>query len=198
MVRTLDHDIEDRIDETTRRVEGRAKRTADAVGDELEAGAANASAALDDAADSASSTLESVRDRAKEALHAGSEKVSELAGSGRETLEHTAHKARETYEDLVERLDQAYHDGFSEGRRALQRSADTAGTFAREHPLALCALGIAGGLLLGSLLPRSRTEDRLIGPYADEVKERAQSYGSKVVREGRKRVERAARDIQRG
>lgn len=198
MARTLDHDIEDKIDETTRRVEGRARHTAEAVGDEIEAGAARVSSALDDASDSAASTLESVRGRAKEAISAGTEKVSELAESGRDTLEHTAHKARETYEDLVERLDQAYHDGFSEGRRALQRSADTAGTFAREHPLALCALGIAGGILLGSLLPRSRTEDRLIGPYADEVKERAQTYASKVVREGRKRVERAARDVQRG
>ena len=198
MARTVDHDIEDKIDETTRRAEGRARRTADAVGDEIESGAARVSSALDDASDSAASTLETVRGRAKEAISAGSEKVSELAESGRDTLEQTAHKARETYEDLVERLDQAYHDGFSEGRRALQRSADTAGTFAREHPLALCALGIAGGILLGSLLPRSRTEDRLIGPYADEVKERAQSYGSKVVSEGRKRVERAAREVQRG
>lgn len=197
MPRTLDRDIEDKIEEASRRVEGRVRRTAEAVGDEMEDGAERVSSAFDDASESAASALESARGRAKEALDAGAEKASQLAESGRETLEHTAHKARETYEDLVERLDQAYHDGFSEGRRALQRSADTAGAFAREHPLALCALGIAGGILLGSLLPRSRTEDRLIGPYADEVKERAQSYGSKVMREGRKRVERAAREVQR-
>ena len=36
------------------------------------------------------------------------------------------------------------------------------------------------------------------GRYPEEVKERAQSYGNKVMREGRKRVERAARDVQRG
>ena len=187
----------ERLADEADRLENDVRLSTRAAKDKVEAGVHRAADAAEDTLDDASSTLEDIRERTKSAVRTGAEQLSGLAETGRESLEHTAHKARETYEDMVERLENAYHDGFAEGRRAIQRSADSANSFAREHPLAVVAFGVASGILLGALLPRSRTEDRLIGPYADDITQRAQSYGEKAVQEGRKRVERAAREVKR-
>lgn len=179
------------------RLEDDVRLAARAAKDKVDAQVDRAADAVEDTLDEASSTLADIRDRTKSAVRTGAEQLSGLAETGRDSLEHTAQVARETYEDMVERLENAYHDGFAEGRRALQRSADSASSFAREHPLAVVALGVAGGILLGALLPRSRTEERLIGPYADDIADRAQNYRAKAIGEGRKQGERVAREVKR-
>ncbi|TXN60868.1 hypothetical protein FV228_22235, partial [Methylobacterium sp. WL18] len=47
------------------------------------------------------------------------------------------------------------------------------------------------GLLLGALLPRTRQEDRNIGPWADEVRDQGLRYAREVTSMGREFVQTA-------
>jgi hypothetical protein len=72
-----------------------------------------------------------------------------------------------------------------------QRVREGFNTLLTEQPLVLGALGIAVGALIGTALPSTEQEDRLLGPVRDktlsEVKERgAESYNQ--VRESVNRV----------
>ena len=50
---------------------------------------------------------------------------------------------------------------------------------------------VAAGLLLGALLPRTRQEDRSLGPYADEVREEGLRYAREMTHRGREFVQTA-------
>lgn len=48
-------------------------------------------------------------------------------------------------------------------------------TFVQEQPLVAAALGLAFGAFLAALLPRTRTENAMLGGASDELKERARA-----------------------
>ena len=56
---------------------------------------------------------------------------------------------------------------------------------AQENPLGLRPASVAAGVLIGSLLPRTRIEDERIGPAADAIKERAGEVAHEAVEHGR-------------
>lgn len=56
---------------------------------------------------------------------------------------------------------------------------------AQENPLGLALASVAAGVLIGSLLPRTRIEDERIGPAADAIKERAGEVAHEAVEHGR-------------
>ena len=60
----------------------------------------------------------------------------------------------------------------------------------RRQPLAAAAVAVAGGALLGALLPRTQVEDELVGPYRDRMRDDAIDK----VREKRNEVASAARE----
>jgi hypothetical protein len=50
-------------------------------------------------------------------------------------------------------------------------------------------VGLAAGLLLGALLPRTRREDEMFGEWADEVREQGLRYAHEAAQRGRDYVE---------
>ena len=58
---------------------------------------------------------------------------------------------------------------------AYGNARDRAGDALDEAPLIALAGGLAAGALIAALLPRTRTEERLIRPYADRARETARS-----------------------
>ncbi|CAA2158662.1 hypothetical protein MBRA_03925 [Methylobacterium brachiatum] len=60
-----------------------------------------------------------------------------------------------------------------------------------DNPLLVGVVGVAAGLLLGALLPRTRQEDRNIGPWADEVRDQGLRYAREVTNMGREFVQTA-------
>jgi hypothetical protein len=54
-------------------------------------------------------------------------------------------------------------------KRLAYRSRDRFGSLLEEQPLVVGALALAAGAALGSALPRSRAEDRLMGEHSDAV-----------------------------
>jgi hypothetical protein len=60
-----------------------------------------------------------------------------------------------------------------------------------ENPVLVGVVGLAAGLMLGALLPRTRREDRAFGRWADEVREQGMRYARDMTQRGREYVDEA-------
>lgn len=56
---------------------------------------------------------------------------------------------------------------------------------AEENPIGLALAGLAGGFLVGMLLPSTRVEDERVGPLADRLKETAAETGAEALDRGK-------------
>jgi vacuolar-type H+-ATPase subunit H len=73
----------------------------------------------------------------------------------------------------------------------LKSGAHRAVGVAEENPVGLALAGVAGGFLLGMMLPSTRIEDERVGPLADQVKETAAETGQEALDRGRQVAEQA-------
>jgi len=142
--------------------------------------AGQARAAAGDAADRAADFADRTRDRA-----------ADLADDVRDHLGGAADEARNwvsgVHRDHMRRID----DAVVRGSDRLDRGRTAVEQFVTENPLLVGVVGVAAGLLLGALLPRTRQEDRNIGPYADEVRDQGLRYAREFTSRGREFVETA-------
>ncbi|MET0557207.1 MAG: DUF3618 domain-containing protein [Solirubrobacterales bacterium] len=67
----------------------------------------------------------------------------------------------------------------------LKDGAHRAVGVAEENPLGLALAGLAGGFLVGMLLPSTRIEDERVGPLAETVKETAVETGQEALERGK-------------
>ena len=126
---------------------------------------------------SAKGAASSAMDSAKSAASSAAESARGAAGRAGETARSAAEHARGSARDAARGLADTTRAG-AEGMW------DTYEYMRREQPLALGALAVAAGALLGSLLPSTTAEDRLMGAQSDEATERLKE-------EGRRRTEQA-------
>jgi ElaB/YqjD/DUF883 family membrane-anchored ribosome-binding protein len=104
--------------------------------------------------------------------------------------------ARDTYERASGWASDAYQ---GQRRRASQmggRSARAFGnarggvqSYVSENPMVVGLVGLAAGLLLGALLPRTRRENEMFGEWADEVRNQGLRYAREAANRGREYVE---------
>jgi hypothetical protein len=125
---------------------------ASAMGSSLSEGASSA-------ADSARATAQHAREAAEG-----------MAGSVREGAMHARDSARSAAYGLAD-SSRAGAESLWEGYEYLRR----------EQPLVLGALAVAAGALLGSLVPSTRAEDRLMGEQSDEAMQRLKEEGQRRV-----------------
>lgn len=104
------------------------------------------------------STSHGLRDKAGELRARASGKL----GDARERVGNTAHSASEGLHHASDALRQRAGD-VREGFDAMMR----------EQPLAIGAMGIALGALLGALLPPTRREDELLGDASERARQKA-------------------------
>lgn len=123
-------------------------------------------------------------------------RVAEAAGTVRdrasESVRQVRERAADTYDDArswasdrydlqrrrATRMAKRSYGRVRQGRRATE-------DFVTENPLLIGVVGVAAGLLLGALLPRTRQEDRAIGPWADEAREQGVRYARDMTQRGR-------------
>lgn len=108
-------------------------------------------------------------------------------------------RARNMAHDVGERAGQWRNDA---ERKVHHMSRDSGISTTRmwemvdEHPLVVGLVGLAVGAAIGASLPRTRTEHRLVGDYADEAQSRARRLAHDAW-EGGSRAARAAVDAAR-
>jgi ElaB/YqjD/DUF883 family membrane-anchored ribosome-binding protein len=139
------------------------------------------------------------------------EKAKEAARSAgdtaRSTMDQAQKRAGEAYEqasdwaqDTYERASSWAGDTFSQGgdrfshvrgrsTRALGGARTTVQDYVSENPMVVGIVGLAAGLLIGALLPRTRKEDETFGQWADEVREQGLRYAQDMTQRGREFVE---------
>lgn len=149
-----------------------------------------------------STTAESLRDKAEAATAEARERVAEHAGAIQDRIGEAADEARDrirsAYGDArswaedarqgglrrIDELSDRSRDGLDRGRTAVEQ-------FVNENPLLVGVVGVAAGLLLGALLPRTRQEDRNLGPFADEMRDQGLRYAREFTSRGREFVHNA-------
>lgn len=89
--------------------------------------------------------------------------------SARQKLGDTASAVRDQASQMAERAGQVR----DATREQIDRAKSGLDTMMREQPLALGAIGLALGALAAALAPRTRTEDRMVGPVRDELAHKA-------------------------
>jgi ElaB/YqjD/DUF883 family membrane-anchored ribosome-binding protein len=117
--------------------------------------------------------------------------ASDLAGDVRdragETLEQASDWAREQYEQGSRQLDRAR----DQSMRQLQQARGGIERFVSQNPLMVGVVGLAAGLVIGALLPRTRQEDRAFGEWSDQVRDQGLRYAREATQRGREYVEEA-------
>lgn len=102
------------------------------------------------------------REKAGEAMDQAQQAVSGTADQARQAGKSAWQQASSFAEQAAERI------------TAPRRRA---GSLMAEHPLAFGALGLLAGVTVALLLPKSATEERLIGPARSQLRDQAASLG---------------------
>lgn len=190
------------------------KEARERAGEALYRVAQGASAAIKDVREAASETLKNVQDDAGPAIGAASERAGKVLNDAREAFDdaraqasETLKGARENVADATERLRHNASDKYDRAQDwaherydSLSRNATYArrrgigefnrgrrgiAAFVEENPIMVGVAGLAAGLLIGALLPRTRRENELMGPYADDLRREGTRYAKDVAQEGR-------------
>jgi len=136
---------------------------------------------------------------------AGSGQSQGSQSSMSDTARQAQQKAGEAYEQAAEWAQDTYERASSWASDAFERGSDELGSFksrsgqrfggggvqryVAENPMMVGLVGLAAGLLLGALLPRTRREDEAFGEWADEVREQGLRYAQEATQRGREFVE---------
>jgi len=136
---------------------------------------------------SASSTGQSRASSAQSAADTMRQSAETMRDRAGETVGQASEWARDQYEQGSRQLDQARD-------RSMQQLRQARGGIERyvsENPLMVGVVGLAAGLVIGALLPRTRHEDRAFGRWADEVRDQGLRYAREATQRGREYVEEA-------
>jgi hypothetical protein len=148
-------------------------------------------------AQSARDKAQEYSEKASSGFSSGVEGIKEKAAQGGEAMRSAAQRAKQGFSEqgrhLKERgaevgseLKHQIEDAYEVTWRKVSETAD-------EHPMAAGLGLLALGVIAGLALPRTRSEDELVGDLSQELKEKAQHAGEEVLERG-KRVARATAD----
>ena len=129
-------------------------------------------------------TLDQVKAQVKDVARDYAETAKQWAGdrldARKEHLDAIAERGRRYVGDVADR-----------GTAEFARRRSAVEDFVSENPALVGGVGLAAGLLIGALLPRTTQEDRTLGPYADEARGQGLRYARDAMHSGRAYVEAA-------
>lgn len=155
-------------------------QTATRAGSSISQAASGVSNAVGQAAGSVAGAVSSAMSSVGDAASSAGEKVSGMAGSAAAAAGSAHDTARAYGHDATHAAGQGIYAA-AHGVNQFGRGVGTTGGQLADHlrqswsrasteqPLLLGALGLALGAVVGALLPRTRTEDRLMGEASDAV-----------------------------
>jgi len=151
------------------------------------------------AATSASGTVaqsaEGLKDKAGEVLGAVKEKARDVQSAASDVYSRATSQTREGYERATTWASDRYDNAARSAKQAHQRSTSeldrvrrNAEDLVTHNPVMISVAGLAAGLLIGALLPRTRRENETFGRLSDELREQGKRYAAELVRQGKDRV----------
>jgi ElaB/YqjD/DUF883 family membrane-anchored ribosome-binding protein len=123
-------------------------------------------------------TMGNVKEKAGEALE-------EASGWAEDTYGRVSDWASEVYDSQGERLDRIRQQSSQSARRVRGGLQD----YVSENPMVVGLVGLAAGMLIGALLPRTRRENEVFGEWADELRHQGVRYAREATQRGRELVE---------
>ena len=148
------------------------------------------------------SPLEQAREAVTGTVAAAGERVAQVREAVSETVGDVRQRARGFYGDARDGAQDFYDRGTERLNDLRDRGYDVATTgrdgverFVSENPLLVGVVGLAAGLLIGALLPRTRQEDQAIGRWADDARDQGVRYAREVTQRGRQFVDATVADI---
>jgi ElaB/YqjD/DUF883 family membrane-anchored ribosome-binding protein len=111
-----------------------------------------------------------------------------------EALEGASDWAEDTYDRMSdwaseagrsERLGQLRH----QSSQSMRRMSGGLQEYVAENPMVVGIVGLAAGMLIGALLPRTRRENEAFGQWADELRQQGVRYAREATQRGREFVE---------
>jgi ElaB/YqjD/DUF883 family membrane-anchored ribosome-binding protein len=148
------------------------------------AGTSNAGQSGQQSAQGAAETVTRSTQAAADTVRQSAGDIRNRAG---EALDQASDWARDQYESGSRHLDWAR----DQSMRQVRQASSGIGRFVSENPLMVGMVGLAAGLVIGALLPRTRQEDRAFGQWADQVRDQGLSYAREAAHRGREYVEGA-------
>jgi len=141
-----------------------------------------------------------VTEKAKEAVQSATDAVRSTAGDAQKRAGEIADQAGDWAQDTYDKASSWAGDTYGSGSERFQevrgRSAKALGgarnsvqEYVAENPMVVGIVGLAAGLLIGALLPRTRKENEAFGEWADEVREQGMRYAQDATQRGREYVE---------
>jgi ElaB/YqjD/DUF883 family membrane-anchored ribosome-binding protein len=139
----------------------------------------------------ATETVKQAAQNVGETARQTAEQVQERAG---QAYDQASEWARDTYgrasswasdnldAEQLRRTGSRSMQGMNSARRGVQQ-------YVAENPVMVGLVGLAAGLLIGALLPRTRREDEVVGEWADEVRQQGMRYARDMAQRGREFVE---------
>jgi len=142
----------------------------------------------------------SAAETASQVAQAAAETVRDVAGQAQERAGELYEQASERAGELYEQASDWARDAYEQGSRYYNEvpnmgsARGSAERFVRENPILVGVVGLAAGLILGALLPRTRQEDRTLGRWSDELRDQGLRYARDMTHRGREFVEEALGD----
>lgn len=101
------------------------------------------------------------------------DRAREMAGEVSDTVSHTWDQAKARVSDTASRVADSAHGARDSLLHQKDRAVQGYHYLLRENPLALGAIGIAVGALLGATLPSTEPENRMMGEASDHLADKA-------------------------
>ncbi|WP_407519480.1 hypothetical protein [Methylobacterium oryzisoli] len=162
--------------------------------------AAKASETIGQTAEQLRRTADETADRLKrtatDAISQAHERASETSRTFQNRGSETIDRARDWANDAVETGARRYADLRDRGGHHLSRGQSAVERFVGENPVLVGVVGLAAGMLIGALLPRTRREDQAVGAWADDLRDQGMRYARDATERGRQFVETALDQAQ--
>lgn len=136
-------------------------------------------------ADVAKAAIEQATSKAKQSLKGAKSTAGSLRDKSGDHYEKVTSWASDQYDGATRRVSDARRrqaDTIAQTRDSVQR-------FVEDNPVMVGVVGLAAGMLLGSLLPGTKRENETFGKYADEVKDQGLRYARDLAEQGKHFVE---------
>lgn len=136
---------------------------------------------------------EGLADKASHAAHSAAHSVRSAAGSARDTVRSAAGSAGAAAHDaggrlsdgashLMDTADRLGHEMLTGASRRTKQATSAAADAIEQEPLAIGALGLLLGAVLGATLPVSQFEEEQLGPHAKKLRKGAEDLADRGIK----------------